>query len=121
MFFRRKKKKIKESIEITDQNFDELILNADVPVLLDLWAPGCPPCTILSPIVDEIAGEFQGRALVGKVNVHQHLKISNLFKIKSIPTLIFIQKDEIAERFTGLIPKPNIVEILEELIAERNA
>ena len=121
MFFNRKKKKIKESVEVTDQNFDELILNADVPVLLDLWAPGCPPCTILSPIVDEIAAEFQGRALVAKINVHSNPKISASFKIKSIPTLIFIQKDEIAERFSGLVPKPNIVEILEELIAERNS
>ena len=119
MFFKKKKDTLSKTIEITDQNFNELVMNAEVPVLLDIWAPWCGPCRMISPIIDEVAEEFEGRALVGKVNVDSNPKISEMFNIKSIPTLIFMQKDELVQRFAGLVPKPNLAEILEELILER--
>jgi len=119
MFFKKKKNATKSTVEITDQNFNELVMNAEVPVLLDLWAPWCGPCRMIGPIIDEVAEDFGDRALVGKVNVDQNPKISEMFKIKSIPTLIFMQKDEMVQRFAGLVPKPNITEILEVLIKER--
>lgn len=120
MFF-SKKEETKYTVEITDQNFNELVMTADVPVLLDLWAPWCGPCQMIGPIIDDVAKDFEGRALVGKVNVDSNPLISEMFKIKSIPTLIFMQKDEMVHRFSGLLPQPNIEEILEELIKERNA
>ncbi|PCJ31808.1 MAG: thioredoxin [Moraxellaceae bacterium] len=121
MFFKKKKSKTPKTVEITDQNFNELVMASKVPVLLDIWAPWCGPCRMIGPIIDEIAEDFEGRALIGKVSADTNPKISELFKIKSIPTLLFLQKDELVERFSGLVPKPNVVEILEELIAERNA
>ena len=117
--FKKKKSKPSKTIEITDQNFDELVMVSEVPVLLDIWAPWCGPCKTIGPIVDELAEDFEGRALIGKVNVDSNPKISAMFKIKSIPTLLFLQKDELVERFAGLVPKPNLAEILEELIEER--
>ncbi len=120
MFFKKKKDKPAKTVEITDQNFNELVMAAKVPVLLDIWAPWCGPCRTIGPIIDEIAEDFEGRALIGKVNADSNPKISELFKIKSIPTLLFLQKDELVERFSGLVPKPNLAEILEDLIAERN-
>ncbi len=119
--FNKKKKKPSKTVEITDQNFNELVMKSKVPVLLDIWAPWCGPCRTIGPIIDEIAEDFEGRALIGKVSADNNPKISELFKIKSIPTLLFLQKDELVERFSGLVPKPNLAEILEELIAERNA
>ena len=117
--FKKKKSKPSKTVEITDQNFDELVMGSKIPVLLDIWAPWCGPCKTIGPIIDEIAEDFEGRALIGKVSADTNPKISALFKIKSIPTLLFLQKDELVERFSGLVPKPNLAEILEELIEER--
>jgi thioredoxin 1 len=117
--FKKKKNKPSKTVEITDQNFDELVMGSKVPVLLDIWAPWCGPCRTIGPIIDEIAEDFEGRALIGKVSADTNPKISALFKVKSIPTLLFLQKDELVERFSGLVPKPNLAEILEELIEER--
>ena len=119
MIFNKKEKETYKPIEITDANFDEVVLKSKVPVLIDLWAPWCGPCQMIGPIIDELAEEFGERALIGKVNVDKNPKISEAFKVKSIPTLMFLQKDELVERFSGMIPKPNMVEILEELILER--
>ena len=121
MFFKKDKSQAVEPIEITDQNFNELVMNAETPVMLDLWAPWCGPCKMIAPIIDEVAEEFEGRALVGKVNVDQNPKISEMFNVKSIPTIVFMQRDELGGKFAGLIPKPNMVEILGELIKERKA
>ena len=117
--FNKKEKETLKPVEITDQNFDEVVLKSEVPVLLDMYAPWCGPCKMIEPIIEELAEEFNGRALIAKVNIDKNPKISEAFKIKSIPTLMFLQKDELVERFAGLIPKPNMVEILEELILER--
>ncbi|MFK7934225.1 MAG: thioredoxin [Saprospiraceae bacterium] len=116
IFKRDKTPKIK-AIEITDQNFQEVVLNADVPVLVDFWAPWCGPCRIVGPIIDELAREFEGRAVIGKMNVDQN-QLSKQFKIKSIPTIMFFANGQAVERFQGLIPKPNLEELLELWIAE---
>ncbi len=73
---------------------------------------------MIGPIVDELAEEFAGRAVIGKVNVDQNPKLSVHFKVKSIPTLFFFHKGEMVERFNGLVPKPNLEEILESYIAD---
>ena len=119
MIFNKKEKETHKPLEITDQNFDEVVLKSSVPVLLDMWAPWCGPCQMIGPIIDELAEEFEERALIGKVNIDKNPKIAEAFKIKSIPTIMFLQRDELVERFSGMIPKPNMVEILEELILER--
>lgn len=116
MFWKKKPKY--PTTQITDSNFNELVGKSEVPVLLDFYADWCGPCKILGPFIDELAEEYEGRALVAKVNTETNPMLSQHFKIKSIPTLMFINKSKVMERFQGLIPKPNLEEILEEYIAE---
>ncbi len=114
--FWKKKAQINHTVEITDANFDELVLNSDKPILLDFWAPWCGPCKMVGPFIDEIADEFQGRALVGKINVDQNPILSNHFKVKSIPTLMFMKDKELFERKSGILPKGHMQAILNSLL-----
>ncbi len=117
MFWRKKTPKI-VALPITDQTFNEVVTGTDLPILVDFWAGWCGPCKVIGPIIDELAGDFKDRAVVAKVNVEQNPGLSAHFKIKSIPTLMIINRGEVREIFKSLIPKPNLTEILEEYIAE---
>ena len=111
------KKKVKfETTQVTDTSFEELVLKSELPVLLDFYADWCGPCKVLGPIIDELAEEYQGRALVAKVNTQYNPALSQHFKIKSIPTLMIFNKGHYQEKFQGLIPKPNLEEILNEYL-----
>lgn len=116
MFWKRKPKY--ETTQVTDENFNELVMESEVPVLLDFYAAWCGPCKVIGPIIDELAEEYEGKALVAKVNTEVNPQLSEYFKIKSIPTLMMINKGLLVERFQGLVPKPNLEEILEAYIAE---
>lgn len=114
--FWNKKEKPSKIIHITDETFEDQVLKTDEPILLDFWAPWCGPCKMLNPIIEELAEEFEGRAMVAKINVDLNPLISQKFKIKSIPTLMLIRYQNVYERFNGMVPKPNLEELLEELI-----
>ncbi len=116
MFWKRKPKFV--TTQITDANFSELVVNSKVPVLLDFYANWCGPCKVIGPIIDELAEEYDGKALVAKVNTETNPALSQHFKIKSIPTIMFIHKGQIVERFQGLVPKPNLEEILDDYISD---
>lgn len=116
MFWSKKKPKFQAPL-ITDANFNEIVSNSTLPVLLDFYAEWCGPCKIIGPIINELAEEYEGRALVAKVNTETNPGLSQHFKIKSIPTLLVIHQNKIQERFSGLIPKPNLEEILDDYIA----
>lgn len=117
MFWKKKPKY--QTPQVTDQNFNELVAESDVPVLLDFYANWCGPCKIIGPIIDELAEEYEGKALVAKVNTEVNPQLSQYFKIKSIPTLMVINKGTMVERFQGLVPKPNLEEILDEYINQQ--
>ena len=117
MFWKRKPKY--ETTQVTDDNFNELVVKSDIPVLLDFYANWCGPCKVLGPIIDELAEEYDGKALVAKVNTEVNPGLSQHFKIRSIPTMLFFHKGALVERFQGLIPKPNLEEILDEYIGEQ--
>ena len=115
MFWKKKKEK-KHAAHISDHNFQELVAHSDLPVLVDFWSGGCGPCKVIGPIIDELAGEFEGRALIAKVNAAENPRLSSYFKVKSVPTLMFIKNGQLIERFSGLVPKPNLAEMIEDLI-----
>ncbi|MEE9372812.1 MAG: thioredoxin [Saprospiraceae bacterium] len=115
MFWKKKEKTI-NTVTATDANFDEIVTSSKLPVLVDFWAPWCGPCRILGPLVDELAMEFKERVVVAKVNVDGNPGLSQHFKVKSIPTIIFVKNGKLVERISGMVPKPNLAEMLEDLI-----
>ena len=115
--FGKKKNAGIDTLHVTDQTFEQEVLQSATPVLLDFWAPWCGPCKALGPIIDELATEYKGRAIVAKVNVDHNPKLSQAFKVKSIPTLAFIKEGRLIEQMSGLVSKPNLAEMLDDLIA----
>lgn len=115
MFFKKKDKP--KALTVTAHNFNELVTQEDTAILLDFWAGWCGPCKVLGPFVDELAGDFKDRAIIGKVNIDSNPEIVQQFKIKSVPTILFIKNRRVVERISGLVPKPNLAEMVEDLIA----
>ena len=96
-----------KTIEITDSNFDQVIAT-DKPVLVDFWAEWCGPCKMIGPVVEEIAGDYEGQAVVGKVNVDLNPNVSARFGIRSIPTLLFFKNGQIVDKQIGFVDKGNL-------------
>ena len=93
------------ALELTDSNFEELVLKSDKPVLVDFWAEWCGPCRMVGPIVDELSKDFEGVAKVGKVNVDQNSAISSNYGIRNIPTLLIFKNGQIVDKHVGVAQK----------------
>jgi thioredoxin 1 len=93
------------AVEITDANFDELVKNSDKPVMIDFWAEWCGPCKMVGPTVEELYKEYEGKAIVGKVNVDFNSEVSSRFLIRNIPTILFLKNGEVVDKHVGVAPK----------------
>jgi thioredoxin 1 len=105
-----------KALEVTDSNFEQTILKADKPALVDFWAVWCGPCRIVGPIVEEIASEYDGRAVVGKLDVDTNRETAVKFGIQAIPTLLLVKDGQIADRIVGAVDKNSIKSKLDALL-----
>ncbi len=104
------------AVEITDANFEELVIKADKPVMIDFWAVWCGPCRMIAPIVEEMSGEYEDRAIIGKVDVDSNPGVAMKYGIRNIPTVIFVKGGEIVDKQVGAAPKKSFTDKLDALL-----
>jgi len=103
------------ALEITDANFEELVLKSDKPVVVDFWAEWCGPCRMIGPSIQEMSDEYAGRAVIGKVDVDSNPGVAGQFRVRNIPTVLFIKNGEVVDKQVGAVPKSVLVQKLEKL------
>lgn len=109
--------KVAENIvKLNAENYEQEVLNANKPVLIDFWAPWCGPCRMLTPIIEEIANEYEGKAKICKFNTDENQQFVSQFGIRGIPTMIIFKDGQEVKRLVGLRQKPEIADVLDSLI-----
>lgn len=103
--------------EITEGDFDEVVLKSELPVLIDFWAEWCAPCHLVSPVVAEIAEEYDGRLVAGKVDVDQNMELATKYGIRSIPCLLIFKDGEVAEMIVGAQGKAAISKKIDAVLS----
>ncbi len=103
---------------LTDENFQQEVLNSDVPVLIDFWAAWCAPCRMIAPMIEQLASEFEGRAKIAKMDVDHHPQTPMQFGIRSIPTLLYFKDGQVVDQVVGAASKKVLTEKLEALVAQ---
>ena len=104
------------ALEITDATFEETVLKSDKPVMVDFWAAWCGPCRMVGPIIDEISTDYDGKVVVGKVDVDANQEFAAKFGVRNIPTVLVFNKGELVGRQVGVAPKATYAEALDSLL-----
>ena len=107
-------------ISVTENDFDQVVLKSDIPVIVDFWAPWCAPCKIIAPALEQIAQEYAGRVKVVKLNTDQNQNIAMKYNIRGIPTLLIFKYGEMLDRIVGAVPKRMISSKLDYYTADVN-
>jgi thioredoxin 1 len=105
-----------KTMELTDANFDEII-KSEKPVLVDFWAEWCGPCKMIGPVVEELAGDYEGKAVVAKLNVDENPQVTARFGVRSIPTLLVFKNGQIVDKQVGAVPKSVLASKLQAQVA----
>lgn len=103
-------------LEITDANFEELVLKSDKPVIIDFWAEWCGPCRMVKPIIKEMAGEYEGRAVIASCDVDNNPMVPSQFGIRNIPTLLFFNGGQVVDKQVGAVPKSVLTKKLDSIL-----
>ena len=104
-------------IELSDSTFESEVVNSDLPVLVDFWAPWCGPCRAIAPIVEEISSSYEGKIKVGRMNVDENQSTTMKFGIRSIPTIIMFKDGEAVDQIIGAVPKGEIERVVDKSLA----
>jgi thioredoxin 1 len=104
------------ALEITDANFEEIVMKSDKPVVVDFWAEWCGPCRMIGPVIEEMSTEYEGKAIIGKVNVDENPGVSAKFGVRNIPTILFVKNGEIADKSVGAVPKAQLTAKLDAIL-----
>lgn len=103
------------ALHVTDAEFEEVVLNSDIPVVLDLWAEWCGPCRMIGPIIEEMSTEFEGKAKMVKMDIDANPDTPVKFGVRNIPTVLFFKGGKVVDKQVGAVPKSVFVEKLEKL------
>ena len=106
-----------EPINVSDQAFQRTVLESELPVIVDFWAPWCGPCLMVGPILERIASDYSGRIVVAKVNTDEHSQWAMKYGVQGIPTMLFVVDGRIVHRQTGAVPEPYLKDMVEEMLS----
>jgi thioredoxin 1 len=104
------------ALAITDATFDEVVLKSDKPVVVDFWAAWCGPCRMVGPVIDEVSSEYEGKAVVGKVDVDANQEFAAKYGVRNIPTVLIFQNGEVVGRQVGVAPKKTYTDAIDALL-----
>jgi len=106
----------KQPITVTDADFEAQVLQNDLPVVVDFWAPWCGPCKMVAPILDKLADEYSGKVVIAKVNTDENQQYMMQYGVQGIPTMIFVNDGKLIHRQVGALPEPMLRDLFEQFI-----
>ena len=104
-------------VEFSEANFEHEVTQSPTPVLVDLWAAWCGPCRVIGPIVEQLAGAYQGKVKIGKLNVDDHPQVAARFRVMNIPTLLLFKGGQEVDRIVGVVPKEELTRRIEHVLS----